>query len=121
MTCVASLMRTEMKSFLPNIAAPSPMLPYCVGRHHPSTVKPSVSSELGMTFPQEMPSPSLVRGTFMAEPILPATTDRLAVLCVPLKPFAVESSGSTESMCQTPLYPAQIFVDGIGVLAKGVP
>ena len=41
--------------------------------------------------------------TFTASPIRPATTERLSVRRVPLKPFGDESAGSTESMCQTPL------------------
>ena len=85
------------------MAAPSPMPPYCVGRHQPSTVKPPVSSGFGMTLPQVMPSLLFTRGTFTAVPTGPFTAERLSVRCVPSKPFGVESSGSTESMCQTPL------------------
>ena len=102
-TLVWPAMRRETNPPFPNMAAPSPMPPYCVGRHHPSIVKPPARSEFGRTFPHEMPSLPLVRGTFTAAPIRPDATERLSVRRVPSKPFGDESAGSAEFMCQTPL------------------
>ena len=96
-------MRRETNRFFPNMAAPSLMLPYWVGRHQPSIVKPPVSWEFGRTSPQVMPSPVVVRGKFTAAPSGPSTTERLDVCFLPSNPFGDESAGSTESMCQTPL------------------
>jgi hypothetical protein len=88
------------------------------GFAHPWTVNPAARLELGSAVPHE--TKSFAVRSESAVPNGPAATAAEPAAVPPL-PLAEASAGSTEFMRQTPLYSAQIFVDGIGVLAKGAP